>query len=165
MFLSKGISFGYVFPLTLGDGGGTKFLVQATQGEVTPCHHSTSVAFCFCFFLECLFSFTALHNTNAYNKPGCSFLTFSQSSVLTCCGCLSRIAVEFEDLEMLVGCNSLSPSQGPNRLLCLPCSLLYPSAAHQLPRCETAMVSACSLTLPPPHVRRNLACCKPYKCS
>lgn len=109
MFLSKGISFGYVFPLTLGDGGGTKFLVQATQGEVTPCHHSTSVAFCFCFFLECLFSFTALHNTNAYNKPGCSFLTFSQSSVLTCCGCLSRIAVEFEDLEMLVGCNSLSP--------------------------------------------------------
>lgn len=50
MFLSEGTSFGYVFPLALGDGGGTKFLVQATQGEVTPCHHSTSVGFCFFFW-------------------------------------------------------------------------------------------------------------------
>lgn len=107
--------------------------------------------------------------TNIWNKPGCSFLTFSLIWVLiTWCSCLSRRTVEFMDYRnaayfFLGGLRQLlSPSKGQTTTFPFPAPFYTLLQAHHSPRCETAMVMACSLTLPCPRVRRSLSCYKSY---
>lgn len=105
-------------------------------------------------------TFTALQNTDIWNKPACLPLVWFESSSHSAAAPLTE-QWRSQIMEVLLSClTGLQQLLSPYKSLNYRLPFYTPLQAHHPPRCENAMVSAVLLTLPWPSGRRSLSCHK-----